>query len=171
MRILQWIRQRQIKALNEKQGKLKPYEGFKKAKRFGILIEANTGQAQALTAISKHLNEAKKKFEVLAYYPTKELPDKTNHFAYGKKDTNWLGRPSGGDFKEFTKNEYAAVFDLTTNPLPTFEYTRAQIKTTLYIGFGTPQKPHCQLQIQASVINKTEAAVAEAIKFLKFINN
>jgi hypothetical protein len=172
MNIIKWLQQKELDFLRAKQPKPQVYPGFAKAENFGILLEANSGQEKTAKLLWDELEKAGKKVWQLKYYHAKQiLPTaEGSSLSLSRRPANWLGRPTGEGLAYFIKQPYAAIFDLTDSQTFALECVRAQTICDFYIGFGETSKGHTSLQIDASAKTQAPKATAEALKYLKLIN-
>jgi len=171
MNPLKWLRNRELNKLLNKVPQPPRYPGFERAQNFGVFVVAQSAQEAAARLLVKALEQEGKQVKVLAYYPDKELSGGYDWPAFTKKELNWLGKPNNETTAQFLRDSYAVVFDFTQEDLYPLHFVRAQLKSSLLVGFGEQSQSWSDLHINQAAEKDANQVVQEALKYLKLINS
>jgi len=116
------ILRRRLSALR----RMKQDFSLEKAKKVGILWDATfENDFQHLAALNRQLSEAGKSVEVMAWIPSKNVPDRLTGLTYmkflRKGDLSWAFIPASEDAKKFIAGKHDLIIDI--NPSSLFPLT------------------------------------------------
>jgi hypothetical protein len=117
----------------------KKFINLEDAKTVGILFEYTTPEDfDLLRKYVNYLREMKKRVHAIGFFTTKELPQfsysKTDFDFFGKKTTNWIGKPTDTTVQAFIDEERDVLIDLNLNANFSLHYIAAHANAGFKIG-------------------------------------
>ncbi|MGL4596415.1 MAG: DUF6913 domain-containing protein [Bacteroidia bacterium] len=109
------------------------------AKTVGIIFEYTSAEEfELLRKYVNYLREMKKRVHAIGLFTTKELPQfnysKVDFDFFGKKATNWIGKPADTTVQAFIDEERDILIDLNLNNQFALHYIAAHAQAGFKIG-------------------------------------
>jgi hypothetical protein len=169
------ILRRRLSALR----RIKQDFSMEKVKNVGILWDATfENDFQHLAALNRQLSEEGKRVEVIAWIPSKNVPDRLTGLTYmkflRKGDLNWAFIPVSEDAKNFITAKHDLIIDINPSVLFPLTALAALSAAPMKVGpdlNGEPEKTPYDLMIQSPRPFSIAHFLEQAMHYLSIIGS
>ena len=135
-RVRNYIFKNFLKAKNAAQKERQPI-ALHKAKRIGILFPAENIKANdVILEYAQQLKSTLKDVQLLGYLPKREFGFVYPFPFITNKDTNWYGKPGGGNSGFFMRSAFDIIINLAQEECLPLEYMTANAPSRFRVGFN-----------------------------------
>lgn len=170
MSIIDWLAKREFKRQAPK--RRLNYPGWIKAQKVGIYFEVNPMTIDDWHSWKKAFEAEGKEVHLLSFQSVKrkELASDWDVPTYCKDEKSWLGFPRASSAKDFIKEEFDVLIDLSSSDDLCHEAIFRDSHAKLKVAFSPKRKAWSDLQVNCKDLKNTRACQEEIVALLKFIN-